>query len=235
MTKQEIMALQKKLQAGGFYEGIVDGIWGSRTQAAFDASQRLAVGVRKASGIPETNHKYTLPLAWGKKVSEEFRTKVIAICKALGMPMDTGPSNLMSCMAWESGESFSPSIKNGAGSGATGLIQFMPKTAIGLGTTVDKLAAMTAEEQLEYVYKYFLPYKGKLKTLSDLYMAILYPVAVGKPDDYVLFVDGTIAYRQNKGLDLDLNQKITKAECSKKVTEKLKRGLTKAFVLPAAA
>lgn len=226
-----IKKIQNDLAKGGFYEGIVDGIWGPRTQAAFEASQRLAVGVRKASGIPETNFKFTGTLAWGKKVSEEFRNKIFAICKALGLPMDTGPSDLMSCIAWESGETFSPDIKNGAGSGATGLIQFMPKTAVGLGTTTAKLAAMTAEEQLEYVYKYFLPYKGKLKTLSDLYMAILYPVAVGKPDDYVLFADGTIAYRQNKGLDVNVDQKITKAECAVKVTEKLKRGLLKTNAL----
>jgi soluble lytic murein transglycosylase-like protein len=37
----------------------------------------------------------------------------------------------MACMAWESGRSFRPDVKNMAGSGATGLIQFMPTTAAG--------------------------------------------------------------------------------------------------------
>lgn len=41
----------------------------------------------------------------------------------------------MAAMAFESGETFSPSIKNAAGSGAVGLIQFMPSTAKALGTS----------------------------------------------------------------------------------------------------
>ena len=44
------------------------------------------------------------------------------------------PDFLLACMAFESGMSFCSSIRNAA-SGATGLIQFMPSTARGLGTT----------------------------------------------------------------------------------------------------
>ena len=83
------------------------------------------------------------PLAWGGSVTPEFRDKVRSISARLGC----NPSDLMTCMAWESGRSFSPAKKNMAGSGATGLIQFMPSTAQGLGTSVDALAAMTAVEQ----------------------------------------------------------------------------------------
>src|SRR4051812_38461936 len=53
-------------------------------------------------------------LAWGAKVSPEFRDKVRGISGRLGC----APDDLMSCMAWESGRSFSPSKKNLAGSGA---------------------------------------------------------------------------------------------------------------------
>ena len=35
---------------------------------------------------------------------------------------------------------------------------------------------MTAEEQLDYVEEYFKTSKGKLKSLEDVYMAILWPV-----------------------------------------------------------
>src|SRR5690554_3587730 len=101
-------------------------------------------------------------LAWGNKVSAEFREVVFTICAALGID----PDYIMACIAWESNETFSPSVKNMAGSGATGLIQFMPKTAIGLGTTVEALARMTAVEQLDYVRMYFKPYQGRLVTLS---------------------------------------------------------------------
>lgn len=154
-------------------------------------------------------------LAWGAKVSSSFRDKVRAISARLGCD----PSDLMSCMAWESGRTFSPSVKNMAGSGATGLIQFMPATAKGLGTSVEKLAALSAEQQLDWVEKYFQPYKGKLSTLADLYMAILWPAAVGKPMEHILWSqkDRPTTYRQNAGLDANKDGVITKAECSAKL------------------
>ena len=164
------------------------------------------------------------PMAWGAKVSPAFRARVRWICEQLQYPE---PGDLMTCMAWESGRSFSASKRNLAGSGATGLIQFMPATARELGTTTDALAAMTAEDQLNYVFKYFEPWKGKLHDLADLYMTILWPRAVGKPDDYVLF-DRNIsptAYRQNAGLDLNRDGKVTKAECASKLYAMRDEGL----------
>jgi len=148
-----------------------------------------------------------------KHVTTEFKAKVIEISKRLGMD----PKVLISIMAFETGGSFSPSQKNAAGSGATGLIQFMPSTAKGLGTTTDALAKMTAVQQLDYVEKYFAPYKGKLNSVADAYMAVLWPAAVGKPMSYVLFRKGTKAYDQNKGLDLNKDGVITKEEASQKV------------------
>jgi len=168
-------------------------------------------------------------LAWGKKVSEEFREKVNGICQELG----TEPDYLVACMAFESGETFSPSIKNAAGSGAVGLIQFMPATAQALGTTTQDLAAMTAEEQLEYIAKYFSPRKNELSSLEDVYMAILWPVAIGEPLDYVLFYkddpEHLKRYIQNQGLDFNKDGKITKAEASDMVRKKLEKGLLSEF------
>lgn len=159
-------------------------------------------------------------LLWGSKVSSVFRDSVRWIADQLGM----NPNHLMACMAFESGETFSPNIRNMAGSGATGLIQFMPTTAVGLGTTTDKLAAMTAEDQLNFVYKYFKPYKGKLNTIEDVYMAILWPKAVGQPNSYVLFARGGITYRQNAGLDKDRDGSITKSEAAGMVLAKAAKG-----------
>lgn len=136
----------------------------------------------------------------------------------------------MSCMAFETGETFSPSIKNAAGSGATGLIQFMPRTARGLGTTTEELAKMTAEKQLDYVEKYFLPYKGKLKTLEDIYMAILYPVAIGMDPGEALFRRGAKTYEQNSGFDKDEDGVITPAEISVKVRQKYEKGLQQGYL-----
>lgn len=164
-------------------------------------------------------------LAWGNRVSQEFRAKV----EAMGGRLGVDPNHLMAIMAFESGRTFSPSIKNMAGSGATGLIQFMPRTAIGLGTSVEQLAGMTAVKQLDWVEKYFQPYRGRMKTLSDIYMAVLWPAAVGKPDDYVLFDRETrpTAYRQNAGLDANKNGQITKFEAAAKVYQMLEEGRSK--------
>lgn len=161
-------------------------------------------------------------IAWGAKVSPLFRERVRWICNALRM----SPDDLMSCMAWESGETFSPSVTNMAGSGATGLIQFMPSTAVSLGTTTRKLAAMSAEDQLNFVYKYFRPFAGRLNNLGDIYMAILWPRAVGKPDSYVLWDRARMptTFRQNAGLDTNKNGQVTRAECLKKIQSKLTKG-----------
>lgn len=167
-----------------------------------------------------------MTLCWGSKVSQNFRDQVRRIASSLQMPQD-GASWLMACMAWESARTFSPNVKNAAGSGAVGLIQFMPSTAVGLGTTTDALAEMTAEQQLSYVLRYFDPYRGKLQLLSDTYMVILWPAAVGKPDSTILWDQGTrpTTYKQNAGLDGDHNGQITKAEAASRVHDLYVEGL----------
>lgn len=162
-------------------------------------------------------------IAWGSHVSPVFRERVWWIADTLRL----NPDDLMACMAWESGETFSPSIKNAAGSGATGLIQFMPSTATGLGTSTAALARMTPEDQLSFVYKYFRPYAGRLNNLGDIYMAILWPSGVGKPDSYVLWSRGgaPTTFRQNSGLDINRDGNITRSECLEKIQGKLTKGL----------
>jgi hypothetical protein len=161
-------------------------------------------------------------ICWGKRVSQEFRGRVLDIAIDLNIPVDF----LMAVMAFESGRSFRSDKKNLAGSGATGLIQFMPSTALALGTTIQDLSKMTPEDQLFYVHKYFLPYKHRLKTIDDVYMAVLWPRAIGEPDDFVLFdvMSKPTTYRQNASLDFNRDGKITKAEAAKRVRDELQRG-----------
>jgi hypothetical protein len=164
-----------------------------------------------------------IQLAWGARVSTAFAQVVFGICKEFGW----GPQHaswLMACMAFETGTTFSPSVRNGAGSGAVGLIQFMPPTARGLGTTVEDLARLSAEAQLSYVRSHFRPYARRIASLSDMYMAILLPKYIGQPEDAVLF-SGGVAYRQNSGLDANRDGKVTKAEATARVADMLKRGL----------
>lgn len=176
--------------------------------------------------IPENANKQAPLMAWGSKVSPTFRARIWWM--ACMFRMD--PNWIMACIAWESGESFSPSKKNMAGSGAVGLIQFMPDTAKELGTTTAKLAAMTAEDQINYVYKYFkmmIERHGPLTTIEDTYMAILWPAAIGKPVASALWDKKTrpTTYRQNAGLDSNKDGTITKFEAASHVRDKLTKGL----------
>ena len=156
-----------------------------------------------------------------------FTQGVTQLAQKYNVPEDY----LYAVMGFETGGTFDPAQKNLAGSGATGLIQFMPSTAEGLGTTTEALSKMTRAEQLTYVDKYFASKDIQGGTLSDLYMAVLLPAAVGKPEDYVLFGDGGAyggqrAYEQNKGLDLNNDGKITKAEATSKVAAYLPQGVS---------
>ena len=160
-------------------------------------------------------------IAWGAKVTGDFKRKTIAISHRLNMD----PNHLMAIMAFETGRSFDPAITNHAGSGATGLIQFMPATARSLGTTTARLAGMSALDQLDYVEAYLAPYKGRMGDLPSAYMAVLYPRAVDKEPGYVLFRKGSVAYKLNRGLDTNGNGHVTKLEAAAKVEALLIEGM----------
>jgi len=116
---------------------------------------------------------------------------------------------LMAVMAIES--SLDPKRVN-ATTKATGLIQFMPETAKELGTTTSALLNMTNLQQLEYVLKYLKRYKSKLNTFTDTYLAVFYPAACGKNDDYK--VGGKSVAQANSIYDADGNGQLTKKEIS---------------------
>lgn len=170
-------------------------------------------------------------IPWGKKVQFDFIFTLAQIGERLQWT-DKQIGFLMACIAFETGETFSPTVKNAAGSGAVGLIQFMPSTCVGLGTTSIVMESLSATQQLLYVEKYFKPYAKRTKTLSDMYMAILLPKYIGAEPDAVLF-SGGIAYRQNSGLDKDKDGKVTKYEAAAKVQSKYEKGLRPEFCLGA--
>lgn len=109
---------------------------------------------------------------------------------------------------------------------ATGLIQFMPGTAVGLGTTVENLKALSNVQQLYYVYKYFAPYAGRISSVYDLYKIVFFPAMLGKSGDWVLQTSKlsaeTIA-RANSIIDLNKDRKITVSEFEQYVTAYLKK------------
>ncbi len=149
----------------------------------------------------------------------------------------TGVSNLAACEGFETGGTFNPAEPNRAGSGARGVIQFMPKTMcalLGMPFTEDtakiasvRFCAMSFIEQQEFVVKYFAWYKGKnLSTLEALYCAVFWPAAIEKPDSYVIarrpppelpkaqWTFEHKAYVQNEGFDRFGNKDgvVTRAE-----------------------
>lgn len=164
----------------------------------------------------------TQVIAWGNSVSKSFKKKVIKISGGLGVD----PSDLMAVMAFESARTFSSSVQNPT-TKATGLIQFMPKTAKGLGTTTNKLKAMTPVRQLDYVEAYLKPFTGRVHDIFDLYMAVLWPAAIGKPNSHILFSKShkPKAYKANSGLDQNDDGAVTKAEAASRVINHLHEGL----------
>lgn len=137
-----------------------------------------------------------------------FIAKVQAVADALGVPSDW----LMIVMYFESRLNEKAQNKNTL---ATGLIQFMPSTAKALGTTTDELLNISNVEQMDYVYKYLYPHKNKIASLTDLYLCVFYPSAVGKPNTYELGTtdaNKTLIANYNPIFDTDKNGVITKGE-----------------------
>jgi len=131
------------------------------------------------------------------KLSKESCQQINEISKRLKI----SPENLKGLIYSES--SGNPHAVNPK-SGATGLIQFMPKTAQGLGITTAQLKNMTAEQQLPYVEKYLASAKRKAGfgandqlSAGQLYALVFMPA---KAKQSAMCSAGTKAYAWNKGL-----------------------------------
>ncbi len=142
-----------------------------------------------------------------------FLKKVQKISDDLGID----PNWLMLCMWIES--RLNHRARNSM-SGATGLIQFMPVTALSLGTTTEELAAMSNVDQLDYVYDYLKSYQWKMTSFVDVYFAIFFPRAIGKDPGYILQTSSIAASKiaqQNAGYDLNKDGQVTVAEVQTKI------------------
>ena len=152
-----------------------------------------------------------------KDIIKEYpKTKEIAdLIVSLGNKLKVDPMYLARTMNAETGGTFSPSKRNTAGSGATGLIQFTKETARNLGTTTQALSKMSAREQMSFVERYFSSIgAGNLARLRngsqhDVNMAIFYPRAIGKGFNFNIVEDirrtqsrgaSNRFMRQNKGI-----------------------------------
>jgi hypothetical protein len=139
---------------------------------------------------------------------QAFVTKIQSVASNLGVR----PDWLMAVIYKES--RFNPAAVN-ATSGATGLIQFMPVTAVGLGTTTAAIKQMDSVQQLSLIQRYYAPYASALNDYTDLYLATFFPRALGKSDTYIMKTDTVSAAKiaaSNPGVDLNRDGLITVAE-----------------------
>lgn len=152
-----------------------------------------------------------------KKLGPEFLNRVKEIANNINC-------NYKDILALLNSESGLESTAVNRQTGATGLLQFMPKTAYELGTTTEKLLRMSPVEQLNYVEKYFKMVKkyagfssNQKLSSGDLYALTLLPKYA---KNEVLTEKGRLSYKQNKGLDINKDGKITKTELSKRIENK---------------
>ena len=102
---------------------------------------------------------------------------------------------------------------------ASGLIQFMPPTLVGLGWTQGHAAfrTLTATEQLSWVERYYRAYRGHLGTVGGLSVATFLPALIkhaGNRDFVLTAKAGALpwAYGPNAAFDADKDLRITVGE-----------------------
>lgn len=159
----------------------------------------------------------------------EFDKKIRSIAYDLGVD----PNWLMYVMQSESG--LNPAATNlgytftSCGGGhAVGLIQFVPCTLQGLGYNSgwSEFKKLSNLQQLDYVAKYFKPFRGKMASVYDVYLVNFYPVAIGKPDDYSFPPNVT---KGNPGFDLNKDGTITLTEFKTWLTNSIKLKVPTAY------
>lgn len=177
------------------------------------SSTRLA-GAASRSTRPRSLLETLIGVPGIETTSFVFRTKLDAMCTRVEVITD----DMVVVMGFESDHTFSAGKRNPF-SGAVGLIQFIEPTANHLGTTCQALSEMTSEDQLDYVEKYFAPFRGLLKGLADTYFAVFSPVGIGKPQDHVLYRDPSKAYAQNVKFDREKKGFITCGDVVRTIRE----------------
>lgn len=149
-----------------------------------------------------------------------FEGKVRRVAESLDVP----PEWLMAVMYSES--RFNPAVLNHRGSGATGLIQFMVPAVkdinrrLGTSFYMSDIRKMPAHDQLDLVKEYLQTIReryGEFHSLTDLYLAILYPRALENRGDYVMYSRPSKMYRQNIGLDENKDGSVSVGDIDKRM------------------
>lgn len=136
--------------------------------------------------------------------------------EAVAVDIEAKPVHLLSVMMSESGVRANAHNSHGD---ASGLIQFMPATLVGLGWRAGHAAFrnLDATAQLPFVRAYFLPHRGKLLSAAACYVATFLPALLRHAHDpgFVLTArNGPLgwAYAPNAVFDRNKDYAITVGE-----------------------
>jgi peptidoglycan hydrolase-like protein with peptidoglycan-binding domain len=231
----EVKKMQQGLESLGYSVGRlgIDGKYGPATAAAVAAFKKDYNLSGKASSFGENEFKIIAQIQSGQIAKVKEPTKVndyskdgtglsgtketnvafkepffMEKLKKVAANLGVSEKDLIGIMKHES--ELNPRAVNPF-TKATGLIQFMPKTARSLGTTVDEIYKMSATEQLDFVEKYYKSNNVRAgDDIGDLYMSTFMPAAKDKPDSFVLGninggsvfgLSAAAIYKQNKTFD----------------------------------
>jgi hypothetical protein len=169
-----------------------------------------------------------MALIYEDKVPASYRSGFVKKVSEISGKIGIDPNWLMAIMYFESGRTFSPSKGNNIG--CYGLIQFCPdrgknyKTVNGKQYSMSDIARMDYSKQLDLVYEYYKAYTGKLKSYTDTYFVTFFPLAVGKPDDWIIQGGGLTAgqiYRANPAFQYEKDGKLRVWEVKKTILKEL--------------
>jgi hypothetical protein len=139
------------------------------------------------------------------KIKSENRDAFVLDVKSKAKRLDIPYEDLMIMIYLESRLNYKARnpYKFQDGTYAVGLFQITPIARKQLGITYEQLLKMDEFEHLDLLYKYFKPFKGRINSFSDLYLANFMPSYLGKSDskkfpNYVI--------EANKGLGVTIGQ-----------------------------
>jgi hypothetical protein len=184
-SDSQVLALQKELLAAGADLGPygpnkdgLDGLLGPYTRRAAKKHPEIADKYKEVLARPDNVAAHSIDVSTIQ--DPNFKTKLGKIADKLGVSAD----DLLTIIKHESGGR--PTAQDPWGVSA-GLIGFTGKTARALGTSKEEILNMTAVEQLDYVYKFYVMNKLKLGSdVGTMYMLTFMPAYAYAPDDTVL-------------------------------------------------
>lgn len=149
---------------------------------------------------------------------DRLGTEGAAALEHAAVLLQVPPAELAAAVSIESG--FNTRARN-PDTGATGLIQWTPATAAGLGTTTDEIADLSAVEQAALIVATLQRLTGRMVRSGDVYVAIVQPAHLDKPDSFVWARKGESRYDRNAGLDVDHDDALTVGDLRARVAREL--------------